>query len=162
MWGWNTSPRPSRWCCWPSRSYRSYDAFTIRLVSDKIFPLTVASVAIVCCVLMLFQMMRAEETSPLFADRESGGEDAEAPHGLWSTLGWFAMLLGLSALVGFILALAVFLVSFLRVRAGATWVRTLTLSGLGIGFMSAMAWVLNRDFPPGLLQEYVTLPWPLI
>ena len=24
-----------------------------------------------------------------------------------------------------------------------------------------MAGLLNRDFPPGLLQEYVDLPWPL-
>ncbi len=137
-----------------------YDAFTIRMVGDKIFPLTVSSVAIVCCVAMLVQMMRAEETSPLFADREAGGEDAQAPHGLWGTLAWFAVLLMLSALVGFILALAVFLVTFLKVRAGLSWQRTLMLSALGIGFMCLMAGVLNRDFPPGLLQDYVDLPWP--
>jgi hypothetical protein len=23
-----------------------------------------------------------------------------------------------------------------------------------------MAWALNRDFPPGLLQAYSNLPWP--
>ena len=31
----------------------------------------------------------------------------------------------------------------------------------GIAFMCLMAWILNRDFPPGLLQEFVELPWPL-
>ena len=30
----------------------------------------------------------------------------------------------------------------------------------GIAFMLGMAWLLNRDFPPGLLQEYADLPWP--
>ena len=33
-------------------------------------------------------------------------------------------------------------------------------AGGGIGFMCFMAWVLNRDFPPGLLQSWFTLPWP--
>jgi len=27
--------------------------------------------------------------------------------------------------------------------------------------MLAMAWVLNRDFPAGVLQSYVNLQWPL-
>ena len=30
----------------------------------------------------------------------------------------------------------------------------------GIAFMMGMAWLLNRDFPPGLLQSYFDLPWP--
>jgi len=137
-----------------------YDAFSINLMSDKIFPLTVSSVAIVACIFLLFGMMRADEASPLFADREAGGEDATAPHGLWITLAWFAMLLVLSALLGFILALGIFLVSFLRVRAGLGWGRVFLLTALGIGFMCLMAGSLNRDFPPGLLQEYVDLPWP--
>jgi len=31
----------------------------------------------------------------------------------------------------------------------------------GIGLMCSMAGILNRDFPPGLLQTFVELPWPL-
>jgi len=31
----------------------------------------------------------------------------------------------------------------------------------GIVFMGAMASILNRDFPPGLLQYFIELPWPL-
>jgi ABC-type sulfate transport system permease component len=30
----------------------------------------------------------------------------------------------------------------------------------GVAFICAMAWALNRDFPPGLLQAYADLPWP--
>ena len=30
----------------------------------------------------------------------------------------------------------------------------------GIAFMLMMANLLNRDFPPGLLQSFVDLPWP--
>jgi len=31
----------------------------------------------------------------------------------------------------------------------------------GLAFMMVMAGALNRDFPAGLLQSTLTLPWPL-
>ena len=129
--------------------------------ADRIFPMFVGGVTIVSLVIVIIQMMRREETDVIFADKEMDGADAQAPHGLWSTLAWFVGLLVLTALIGFILSLAIFLVAFFRIRAGEGWTRTLTLSGAGIAFMCFMAWALNRDFPPGLLQSYVSLPWPL-
>ncbi len=137
------------------------NAAQIGLTSDKIFPMTIATVGILALVLLLVRMMRAPESDEIFADREVEGEDADAPHGLWGTLAWFAALLILSSLFGFILALAIFLVTFLRLRAGLGWVRAVALSAAGIGFMCFLASTLNRDFPPGLLQEFVKLPWPL-
>ncbi len=126
--------------------------------ADRVFPKFVSGVAIVCCVVLLIQMMLRSETHAIFADRET---EEEHQHGLWSTLAWFAGLLVLTALVGFVLALALFLFAFIRVRAG----RSLGFSALytvaGIGFICAMAGLLNRDFPAGVLQEYIKLPWPL-
>jgi hypothetical protein len=107
-------------------------------------------------------MMRAPETDGIFADREAGQEAADARHGLWGNLAWFAALLVLSSLLGFILALAIFLVAFMRVRAGLSWVKTVIYSACGLTFMIALAWTLNRDFPPGLLQNFVELPWPFV
>ena len=101
-----------------------------------------------------------KDTAGRFADREAAGEDAEAPNGLWATLAWFAVLLVLSSLLGFILALAVFLLSFMRVRAGLSWMFATIYTAAGITFMCAMAGILNRDFPPGMLQSWVELPWP--
>jgi len=138
-----------------------YDASTINVLRDKIFPVTVGIVTLIACAALVVSMMRQPETSPVFADLESGGEDAEAPHGLWTTLGWFAFLLGLSALVGFVLALTVFLVSFLRVRAGVSWTRAGILTVIGIAVLVFLGGTLGRDFPPGLLQDFVKLPWPL-
>ena len=137
------------------------NAYMIDLTSDKIVPLTVSTVAIFALCMLLIRMVVRPEGDAVFADREVGGEDAEAPHGLWSTLAWFAGLLVLSSIFGFIIALALFLVSFLRIRAGLSWARTAVLTVAGIGFICFIAGTLNRDFPPGLLQEYVTLPWPL-
>ncbi len=130
-------------------------------LTDKIFPMTIGAVAIACCLYLLVRMMLRPETDTIFADKEAFGEDADAPHGLWSTLAWFAGLLILCAIFGFIIALAIFLIAFLRVRAGESWPKTLLLTACGIGFMCLMAGALNRDFPPGLLQSFVDLPWPL-
>ncbi|MEM7238743.1 MAG: tripartite tricarboxylate transporter permease, partial [Pseudomonadota bacterium] len=129
--------------------------------ADKVFPMFVGIVSIVAVVILMIQMMRRPETDVVFADKESSGDDREAPHGLWQTLAWFVGLLILTSLVGFIIALAVFLIAFFRIRAGEGWTRTLLLSTAGIGFICLMAWVLNRDFPPGVLQQSFALPWPL-
>ena len=68
---------------------------------------------------------------------------------------------GLSALFGFVIALTIFLVAFFRLRAQVSWARTLILSASGIALICVLAGTLGRDFPPGLLQEFVDLPWPL-
>ncbi|MEM8663129.1 MAG: tripartite tricarboxylate transporter permease [Pseudomonadota bacterium] len=138
-----------------------FDAYAITMQTDRIFPLTVSLVGLIACVALLVRMVRAPATDAVFADREAAGEDADAPHGLWATLSWLLLLLVLSSLVGFILALAAFMVLFLRIRAGVSWPRTALMGGAGILLMCVMAGVLNRDFPPGLLQGYVNLPWPL-
>lgn len=127
---------------------------------DRVFPVFVSGVAIFCCVILLVQMMIRPETHALFADREATNSENNA-FGLWATLAWFGGLLVLTALLGFILALAVFLFAFMRLRAGQSWAFSAIYTAAGISFMCAMASVLNRDFPPGLLQSYVTLPWPL-
>ncbi len=137
------------------------DALSISRMGDKIFPVTVGAVTLVCGLLLFIRMMRVPETDPLFTDFERGGEDASAPHGLWATLGWFAFLLVLSSLLGFVLALSIFFLTFLRIRAKVSWTKTLVISGTAIGFICFMAGTLGRDFPPGLLQEFVKLPWPL-
>ncbi len=129
--------------------------------TDRVFPMFVAGVSIAGCLYLSVRMMLKPETDVMFADRERSGDEADAAHGLWSTLGWFAGLLVLTSLLGFILALALFLAAFLRVRAGLSWAMAAAYTAAGIAFMCGMAGLLNRDFPPGLLQEYVDLPWPL-
>jgi len=130
-------------------------------MTDKIIPLVIGSVSLFCCVILLIQMMRRPEGDAIFADKEIAGEDASAPHGLWSTLAWFASLIAATWVVGFILALIGFLIAFFRIRSGSSWRLTLILTVCGVGFMCFMAGALNRDFPPGLLQDAVSLPWPL-
>ena len=131
-----------------------------RLMTDKIFPMLVSGVSLACCLVLFGRMILRPETDIVFADRERDAEDGAAAHGLWPTLAWFGFLLVLCSLIGFILALAIFLLIFLRKRAGLSWNRAGLFTVAGIVFMCLMAYILNRDFPPGLLQAYVDLPWP--
>ncbi|MDE0282356.1 MAG: tripartite tricarboxylate transporter permease [Gammaproteobacteria bacterium] len=130
-------------------------------ITDKIIPLVIGGFSLLCCLALFILMIRRPEGDAIFADKEVAGEEADAPYGLWSTLAWFASLIIATGLVGFILALTGFLVTFFRIRAGASWAKTLLLTAAGIGLMCIMAYTLNRDFPPGLLQTFVDLPWPL-
>lgn len=142
-------------------TYWNASLISDRLMGDKIIPMVISIVAIICCLVLIVRMIRQPETDMIFADREADGEDAEATYGLWPTLAWFAGLLALSGLFGFIIALGIFLLSFFKIRAGETWRKSVMLTVIGVAFMCFMAWTLNRDFPPGLLQDFVDLPWPL-
>jgi len=128
---------------------------------DAVFPLFVASVAFVAGLVLLVQMMLKPEGDAVFADRAAEAEEQDMKFKLWPTLAWFGGLLLATSMVGFILALAGFLLLFFHFRAQLPPLRTIVLSAAGVLFMCGMAWLLNRDFPPGLLQHYVTLPWPL-
>ncbi|MEL7117118.1 MAG: tripartite tricarboxylate transporter TctB family protein, partial [Pseudomonadota bacterium] len=128
--------------------------------TDRAFPRFVALVSLVGGVIILVQMMLKPETDAVFADRESANEEGNT-HGLWATLAWFIGLLILTMLLGFILALAIFLFAFIHLRAGRSLGFAAAYTAAGIAFMCFMAGILNRDFPPGMLQRYVDLPWPL-
>jgi hypothetical protein len=141
--------------------YALFDAGSIPDYSrDRVFPMFVASVCLVGCAVMIARMILAPETDTIFADSERSAEAGQARYSLWSTLAWFAALLVATSLFGFIIALALFLFSFMRIRANMSAVFAAIYALAGIAFICTMAWALNRDFPPGLLQAYSNLPWP--
>jgi hypothetical protein len=137
------------------------DAASITRLGDKIFPLTVGIVTLLACAMLLLRMRRVPETDAVFVDLETGGADSKLPYGLWGTLGWFAALLGLSLLFGFVIGLTLFFLAFFRLRAGQSPLMTLVYTVGGVASIIAFAWLLGREFPPGLLQSYTDLPWPL-
>ena len=126
---------------------------------DAVFPVVISTFTFACLLGLLGLMVFRPETDPIFADREL--EIDEHHHSFWGTLSWFAGLLVLTALTGFIIALSVFLLCFFIYRARESLPKSLIYSFSGLSFMLFMGWLLNRDFPPGLLQEVVNLPWPL-
>ena len=137
------------------------DGTMVWTMTDKVFPITIATVGLAASVLLLVNMRRQADTSNLFYDREIGEDEKSAPHGLWPMLGWFVSLLALNAAFGFVIAISLFFIIFLKVQAKISWARILILTVCGVGFLVFMASMLNREFPSGLLQDMVELPWPL-
>jgi TctA family transporter len=76
-------------------------------------------------------------------------------------LAWLGGFIVAVILIGFWLAITGFFLIFLRARSDASWLRILILTSCGVGFITALSWIMVLDFPGGLLQHYVKLPWPL-
>jgi hypothetical protein len=72
-----------------------------------------------------------------------------------------AGLLAAMYLVGFVLAIALFFVLFLKVKSDARWSSILLMTAATIGVLSAMSYVFVLEFPRGVLQDLVLLPWPI-
>ena len=134
------------------------DSLSIRALNDKVFPAVVGGFTALGALILLARMTRLAPSHEIFHDAEA--RDDGPSRGVWATLAWFVLLLAMTALAGFVIALAVFLVLFFRLRGRAGWRRTGVLTAGGLVFLLVAASLLNRDFPPGLLQYYVSLPWP--
>ncbi|MEN9060840.1 tripartite tricarboxylate transporter permease [Ponticoccus litoralis] len=136
-----------------------FDAWGVGRLQDKIFPLTVGLVTLLGAVVLLIRMAVKPATDDVFIDLEKG-EDGEAPHGLWTTLAWFASLVVMTFVFGYIIALVLFLVAFFRSRGRFGWKTTILSTAIGLAFIMGLAAILGRDFPPGYLQTLIDLPWP--
>ena len=66
-----------------------------------------------------------------------------------------------SGLVGFVLGIATFIALFLNRAAQVTWWKAI-LGGAGfVLFLGIISDQLTLRYPTGLLQNYLSLPWPL-
>ena len=123
----------------------------------------VAIVMLLLTAMMLFKLTAGDADDPANYDYEVQGSHVGQP-GLVSLphyLYWLgAFLLGVY-LVGFLIALFVFFIAFLRLKAQASWLRTLILTACAMAFLLTMSHVMVLDFPRGLLQNAVDLPWPI-
>src|SRR5690606_10386544 len=76
-------------------------------------------------------------------------------------LAWFLGLIVGGLLVGFFLAIGIFIAVFLKVRTQLSNLKIAILTGSGLGVLAFVGHVLRLDYPEGLLQSLVQLPWPL-
>lgn len=139
-----------------------FDTLSIDNLTDKVFPLTVSAIALSAAVILLIKiwMLGPVTTNTLVSDEEQVSEDP-ADHGIYGTLSWLLLILAVTALAGFFIALITFFILFMRIRAQVSWQKTGILTLAAVALVLGLADMLNRDFPPGVLQEFVDLPWPL-
>jgi TctA family transporter len=125
----------------------------------KAFPLGVAVAALPVALFVAAVIWRGSRASAVIFDTE--GETAAGITPLGRYLLWIAALLAASGLAGFVIGLALFFAAFLHVEARAPIARNVLLTASAVLFLAAMSHVFVLDFPRGLLQELVEMPWPL-
>jgi TctA family transporter len=124
-----------------------------------VFPMMIAAVMLPIALFIAVRLAFAGSSDRLRHDAEA---DADPEHGgFWTYLLWFAGLIAGTALVGFLLASIAFFIAFLRWPARCTWTTTIVLTAIANAGLVAVADILVLDFPAGLLQSLVDLPWPL-
>jgi hypothetical protein len=140
-------------------AYVIYDVWRLDFLA-KVFPISVAVVTLVLVAIAALQFLR-KTPDYVFFDGEREWGDADKPH--HSDLhyqGWILGLLALIGLVGFILAIFIYIVTFLRVKAAVSW-RWAVLGALGaVLVLGTFGHVLALSYPRGLLQMMTDLPWP--
>jgi putative tricarboxylic transport membrane protein len=126
---------------------------------SKAFPLGVAVAALAAAVFVAAVIWRGSRASAVIFDTEAETAAGVAPLGRY--LLWIAALLAASGLAGFVIGLALFFAAFLHVEARAPIARNALLTASAVLFLAAMSHLFVLDFPRGLLQELVEMPWPL-
>lgn len=139
-------------------AYALWDALRWSLLA-KAFPLGIAAIAAAGALFVGATILRGPAASPIVFDTE-----AEASAGMTSMgryLAWLAGLLAASALFGFVIGLTLFFAAFLRFEARAPAARNAILTASALAFLAAMSYIFVLDFPSGLLQQLLEMPWPL-
>lgn len=138
-------------------AYAVYDSAQQSYLA-KIFPLSVGIAALAASLAVIAIIVLKPDAREVF-DTEADG--SPGMRSMEHFLAWLAGLVAVSALVGFLIGLGLFFLAFLHVKARAPVARNLLLTASAVGFLVVMAHVFTLDFPGGLLQSYVELPWPL-
>jgi putative tricarboxylic transport membrane protein len=129
----------------------------------QVFPLVVASIAAFFGAVVIIQLLFSKDSAKIVYDQEEAPENAgdQGVRSLWSGAFWIALLVVFTALVGFFLAMLAFFLIYLPVRARTGPIKTIVLTAGAAAFVLVLANALNLNFPYGLLQDMVRLPWPL-
>ena len=130
-----------------------------RPFSASVFPVSAALLTLAFLAVVLANMLLRKEAHSVFFNREL--EHLDQPRAsLLKYLVWIGAMLGLSYLIGFVFAVFIFLAAFLVIQARLS----LGVSALGgAAFLTVLALFghfLVLEYPHGLLQNFVPMPWP--
>lgn len=129
----------------------------------SVFPFYTSTLMVAFTGYMVMMLVVAKPGHSAHFDQEAAARAKGSDDGttVWPSVGWFVYLFGMTSVLGFIISIAIFIMTFLMVRTRLGVARSLLYTGLCIAFMCTLGHYLTLDFPAGVLQHYVELPWPL-
>ncbi|MGE0556859.1 MAG: tripartite tricarboxylate transporter permease [Burkholderiales bacterium] len=140
--------------------YALYDTWDLNFLG-KVFPVSVGLITLALLVAAVALFSRQRPDYVFFdSEREWSGEDRPV-HGDLYFQGWILALLAAIALFGFILGIFIYITAFLRLMAGLRWSRAVAGALAAVAVMSLFGHLFVLEYPTGLLQYLVELPWPL-
>jgi putative tricarboxylic transport membrane protein len=126
----------------------------------RVFPLAVALITLALLVAVSAVALRDRPSHVLYdAEREETAGPRPA-HSRLHYMGWMLGLLAAAGVLGFVLGVFAFISVFLRVKAGVRWSRAVLGASGAVVLLSAMSRFLVLDYPEGILQHLVAMPWP--
>jgi putative tricarboxylic transport membrane protein len=127
-----------------------------------LYPIVSSLLTLAFLIPLGIQMARTKHASTVFYDSDrTGFAKAVDRRSNEYYMMWLAGMLAVSAVGGFVIGVAAFIYAFMRAKARVPhWACALgaTVLVLLLGILSHL---LALEYPQGLLQDYVTLPWPL-
>ena len=142
-------------------AYCIIDASRLSMLS-KVFPIIVSAITFICLALGLNILLRHPAGHVFAFDSEIGWRERNEGYqtSLLYYVYWIAGLMLAIYLVGFVLALVLFFVVFLRTQSDARWGAIVLMTASMLAVLSAFSYFLVLEFPSGLLQKILPLPWP--
>ena len=145
-------------------------AFALTVLGDglrwqfltAVYPITASLITLVFLVPLGIQMLRSKQASRCFYDseRDEFGDDVDRRSNEHYLL-WLAGMLAVSALAGFVIGIASFIYAFMRVKARVPHWACALGAGAFVLLLGVLSHLLALEYPRGLLQSYIDLPWPL-
>ncbi|MGY9014140.1 MAG: tripartite tricarboxylate transporter permease, partial [Rhodospirillales bacterium] len=127
-----------------------------------IYPIFAGGIALLFLIPMGIEMCRTKGASLVFYDSEREEIDRSIEYRSNEYyLMWLMAMLGVSALAGFVAGIASFIYIFIRLKAGLSHFYCAISAGVFVLLLGALSHFMTLKYPEGLLQSYVTLPWPL-
>lgn len=142
--------------------YCIYDGYQQSFLGG-VFTIVIGILMWILSGIVLWQLLSKPSTDPIYFDLEyvQGYAQNKDTTSMMHYLYWLLGLILGCYLVGYVIAISVFFVAFLVVKAGLSLMRASLLTALAVGFLLFLTNAMVLELPTGLLQEYVNLPWPL-
>ena len=127
-----------------------------------IFPSILASVGVLTVLVLLFCLITNPAKSSHDAEIAIAAKQKNSYDrwGGYKSLAWVYGLVFTTFLFGYIITIAAFFLVFTHVKTDKGWLVKGAVSVLGVVGICVLAYFMNLDFPWGLLQQTVELPWP--
>lgn len=138
--------------------YALYDATQVSTLA-QIFPLGISVVLVLLTALVALNLINYKTKSSANYDSEANG--LEIRESAYVYIGWIGALILGCYLAGYVLSTFIFFILFLHIKAQLSWFKSTLTGFIAIMFISTLAYIMVLDLPQGMLQDVVSLPWPL-